>query len=298
MTRVAFIGLGNMGLPMARNLAKAGFDVLGHDVVDAARAAATDAGIALAPDVAAASLDRDIVITMLPNGEIAKQVTDQALAVMSVGALLIDCSTIDVKRAIEIHTSAATSGVLSLDAPVSGGVSGADAGTLTFMVGGSGDAFERAQAVLDVMGQKAVLCGDGGAGQAAKICNNMLLAVSMIGACEAFSLGEKLGLDPARLFDVMSTSSGSCWSVNTYCPVTGVGPQSPSDRQYQPGFAVALMNKDLGLAMQAAESVDADTPMGQHANQIYQTMMELGHGGQDFSAVIQHLAAIGTELKA
>lgn len=292
MTGVAFIGLGNMGLPMARNLANNGFDVLGHDVVEAARTAASDVGLALAPDVAAAARDRDIVISMLPNGEIAKQVTGEALAVLSEGALLIDCSTIDVQSAGEIHASASSAGVLSLDAPVSGGVSGADAGTLTFMVGGSSDAFARAQPVLDVMGQKAVLCGDGGAGQAAKICNNMLLAVSMIGASEAFALGSKLGLDPARLFDVMSTSSGSCWSVNTYCPVPNVGPNSPADRDYQPGFAAGLMLKDLKLAMQAAESSGADTLLGRQAHDIYESMSGLGLADKDFSAVIQHLAAL------
>ncbi len=227
MTAIGFIGLGNMGLPMAKNLAAAGHAVTGYDVTEPARAAAAEAGLALASGNTDAVKGADVVVTMLPNGAIARSVAAEILPAMAKGALLIDCSTIDVASARAIHAEAEKAGVLCLDAPVSGGVGGAAAGTLTFMAGGPAEAFEKGRPLFDVMGQKAVHCGDGGAGQAAKICNNMLLGISMIGACEAFTLAERLGLSRERLFDVISTSSGSCWSVNTYCPVPGVGPQSP-----------------------------------------------------------------------
>lgn len=289
MTKIGFIGLGNMGFPMAQNLQKAGHDVRGFDAMPAALDAARSAGLPLAQSNADAAKNAEIVILMLPNGAIVSQVAQEILGVMAAGSLLIDCSTIDVSSAKNLHDIAEKAGVLRLDAPVSGGVGGASAGTLTFMVGGSEAAFAAGAPLFDIMGQKAVHCGDGGAGQAAKICNNMLLGISMIGACEAFSLAEKLGLSQAALFDVVSTSSGSCWSVNTYCPVPGVGPQSPADNDYKPGFAAALMLKDLNLAQQAAEETHAATPLGQHAAGLYQEMVDAGQAGTDFSGMIRFL---------
>ena len=289
MAKIGFVGLGNMGFPMALNLKNAGHEVTGFDVSEAAREAAISEGMNSSDSLEHVADGADIVITMLPNGEISKSVASQLLPSMQEGSLLIDCSTIDVASAKTVHQMAADAGKLCLDAPVSGGVGGASAGTLTFMVGGSDQAFSDGSDVLDVMGQKAVHCGDGGAGQSAKICNNMLLAISMIGTCEAFAMAEKLGLDQDKLFDVVSTSSGSCWSVNTYCPVPNVGPKSPSDNNYQPGFAASLMNKDLNLAMEAAKDANAQTPLGAHAAALYKAMVENGHGDLDFSAMINIL---------
>lgn len=290
MAKVGFVGLGNMGLPMANNLKASGHDVLGFDANADARASAQGGGLEVSDSLVKIADSADIVISMLPNGEISKSVASELLSAMPKGSLLIDCSTIDVASAKTIHEMAQNSGQLCLDAPVSGGVGGASAGTLTFMVGGSNDAFTNGNDVLTIMGQKSVHCGDGGAGQSAKICNNMLLAISMIGTCEAFAMAEKLGLDQEKLFDVVSTSSGSCWSVNTYCPVPGVGPKSPSDNGYEPGFAASLMNKDLNLAMTAAKNANASTPLGSHAAALYKDMVEQGHGNQDFSAMIKILA--------
>lgn len=292
MAKIGFIGLGNMGLPMAINLAKAGHDVTGFDLSPVAKEAASKASISIASEMIAVATDAEIVVSMLPNGAVAKSVVQEVLPKMPDGSLLIDCSTIDVASARDIHALAEKSNKLCLDAPVSGGVGGAAAGTLTFMVGGSDDAFLMANNVLNIMGQKAVHCGGGGSGQAAKICNNMLLGISMIGAGEAFALAEKLGLDQAKLFDVVSTSSGSCWSVNTYCPVPNVGPKSPADNDYNPGFAASLMQKDLGLAMEAAQDAGASTPLGKHATDIYNQMNELDHGDKDFSAVINILSKL------
>ena len=289
MAKIGFVGLGNMGFPMALNLKNAGHEVTGFDVSEAAREAAISEGMNSSDSLEHVADGADIVITMLPNGEISKTVASQLLPSMLEGSLLIDCSTIDVASAKTVHQMASDAGKLCLDAPVSGGVGGASAGTLTFMVGGSDQAFSDGSDVLDVMGQKAVHCGDGGAGQSAKICNNMLLAISMIGTCEAFAMAEKLGLDQDKLFDVVSTSSGSCWSVNTYCPVPNVGPKSPSDNNYQPGFAASLMNKDLNLAMEAAKDANAQTPLGAHAAALYKAMVENGHGDLDFSAMINIL---------
>lgn len=289
MTKIGFIGLGNMGLPMANNLQGAGFEVVGFDTSSDACQAARNANIQIAENARKAVADASSVITMVPNGEIACAVANEILDAMPANSLLMDCSTIDVNTAREIHALAKHSGQLSLDAPVSGGVGGATAGTLTFMVGGSPESFNHGTTLLDVMGQKAVHCGDSGAGQAAKICNNMLLGISMIGTCEAFALAEKLGLDQSRLFDVVSTSSGSCWSVNTYCPLPEVGPTSPADNQYQPGFAAALMLKDLTLAMQAASESGATTNLGEQATSLYKKMNELGHGDDDFSGIIKLL---------
>ena len=289
MAKIGFVGLGNMGFPMALNLKNAGHEVTGFDVSEAAREAAISEGMNSSDSLEHVADGADIVITMLPNGEISKTVASQLLPSMLEGSLLIDCSTIDVASAKTVHQMASDAGKLCLDAPVCGGVGGASAGTLTFMVGGSDQAFSDGSDALDVMGQKAVHCGGGGAGQSAKICNNMLLAISMIGTCEAFAMAEKLGLDQDKLFDVVSTSSGSCWSVNTYCPVPNVGPKSPSDNNYQPGFAASLMNKDLNLAMEAASDAKAQTPLGAHAAALYKAMVENGHGDLDFSAMINIL---------
>ncbi len=289
MASIGFIGLGNMGIPMALNLQNAGHEVRGFDVSDGARGAAREKGLQIAESNADAARNADTVILMLPDGPIVEAVAAEVLGAMEKGALLIDCSTIDVATARKVHEQGDAAGILCLDAPVSGGVVGAEAGSLTFMVGGSDAAFEKGEPLFDIMGNRGVHCGEGGAGQAAKICNNMLLGVSMIGACEAFALAEKLGLSQAALFDVVSTSSGSCWSVNTYCPVPGVGPQSPADNAYKPGFAAALMLKDLGLSQQAADDCDAATPLGRHATDLYAAMVEAGKGGADFSGIIEYI---------
>ena len=290
MTTVGFIGLGNMGAPMAINLAKAGHDVLGFDLVPAACDHARSAGMPIASDAAACVRGREIVISMLPAGRHVLDVFRTVVPAMKKGALIADCSTIDVDSARTAHGLAAAAGLLSLDAPVSGGVAGATAATLTFMVGGSDAAFAAGEKTLGAMGKRVVHCGPGGAGQAAKICNNMLLGISMIGACESFALAEKLGLDRQKLFDVISTSSGNCWSVSTYCPVPGVGPKSPADNDYKPGFAAALMLKDLLLAQEAAASVGAATPLGAAAAALYAAMVKDGEGDRDFSAMLPRLA--------
>ena len=279
--RIGFIGLGNMGAPMAENLAAAGHEVTGFDI-----AGATANGVAAASDVIGAAQNQQAVITMLPDGQILRDVYARIMSATSRGSVVIDCSTVDVGSARAAHEMAREAGVLSVDAPVSGGVGGAVAGTLTFMAGGTDDAFKAAAPLFDIMGAKAVHCGQGGAGQTAKICNNMILGISMIGVCEAFALGARLDLDPAKLFDVVSTSSGSCWSVNTYCPVPGVGPQSPADNEYKPGFAAELMLKDLRLSQEAAEMADSPTPLGRHASELYAAFVEKGGAGQDFSALL------------
>jgi len=279
---IGFIGLGNMGAPMAANLATAGHTVRGYDV-----AGTTATGVSVASDIAGCVTGADVVITMLPNGSILRQVAAQAIDAMQAGALLIDCSTVDVESARNVAEAAHDAGLLAVDAPVSGGIGGAAAGTLTFMAGGSDAAFAKAAPLFDIMGQKAVHCGDAGNGQAAKICNNMILGVTMIATCEAFALADKLGLDRQKMFDVVSTSSGYSWSMNAYCPAPGVGPQAPSDNGYQPGFASELMLKDLGLSQQAAEVVDADTPMGELARALYARFVENENGlGTDFSAML------------
>jgi 3-hydroxyisobutyrate dehydrogenase len=289
MAEIGFIGLGNMGLPMAINLVRAGHEVTGFDTVHEAMQKAESAGIAAAASVADAVRDKEIIVTMLPNGEIVLSVFTEIIPAASAGALIIDSSTIDVASAKKAHEMAREAKLLCVDAPVSGGVGGAEAGTLTFMVGGSDESFIKAEPVLDVMGGRIVHCGAGGAGQSAKICNNMLLGISMIGACEAFALADKLGLSQQALFDVVSTSSGSCWSVNTYCPVPGIGPKSPADNDYRPGFAAALMLKDLQLSQQASGAAGASTPMGGHAAEIYSAFVEAGNGGKDFSGIIRYL---------
>lgn len=289
MSIIGFIGLGNMGLPMAVNLKKAGHELQVFDTVPAALDKAAAEGMATCLFAAQAAEGADVVVTMLPNGEIVSAVYEQIVPAAKEGAVLIDSSTIDVTSAKAAHSQASAAGLHPIDAPVSGGIGGAAAGTLTFMCGGTKEAFEKAKPYLDIMGGKIVHCGDGGAGQAAKICNNMLLAVSMIGTCEAFALAEKLGLSQEAAFEVMSTSSGSCWSVNTYCPVPGVGPQSPADNDYKPGFAAELMLKDASLAQQAAGEVGQATPMGQYATMLYQTYVAHGGEGKDFSGIIEYL---------
>ncbi|WP_298908941.1 3-hydroxyisobutyrate dehydrogenase [uncultured Aliiroseovarius sp.] len=280
--KIGFIGLGNMGGPMATNLAKAGHEVTGFDM-----APVDIEGVALAASGAEAAAGKDVVVTMLPNGQILRAVANEIVPAMDKGTGFVDCSTVDVESARAVAEQAAAAGMLPVDAPVSGGVGGAAGGTLTFMAGGSEEAFAKAEPLFDIMGQKAVHCGDSGAGQAAKICNNMILGITMIGTCEAFALADKLGLDRQKMFDVVSTSSGYSWTMNAYCPAPGVGPQSPADNDYQPGFAAELMLKDLRLSQQAAEAADADTPMGQAATELYTQFVENEDGlGMDFSAML------------
>lgn len=276
-----------MGKPMALNLRRAGHRVTGFDLADVVLE-----GMEMASSAAAAARNRDAVITMLPDGASVRAVLDEIMPALTAtsecpASVFIDCSTVDMATARAMHTKAETTGLLMVDAPVSGGVVGAEAGTLTFMCGGSQSAFERARGLFEVMGSRAVHCGAGGAGQAAKACNNMILGVTMIGTCEAIALADRLGLDRQVLFDVVSSSSGSSWSMNSYCPAPGVGPQSPADRGYAPGFSAALMAKDLRLAQQA--DTEASTPLGTHALQIYERFVADGHGHLDFSAILRTL---------
>jgi len=280
--KIGFIGLGNMGGPMAANLAKAGHEVTGFDMAEV-----SIEGVHMAASAAEAAKGAQVVISMLPNGDILRNVAAEVIPAMTKGAVFLDCSTVDVDSARAVANQAQTAGLSALDAPVSGGVGGAQAGTLTFMVGGDDAGFNTARELFDIMGQKAVHCGPSGNGQAAKICNNMILGATMIVTCEAFALADKLGLDRQAMFDVVSTSSGSSWSMNTYCPAPGVGPQSPADNDYQPGFAADLMLKDLRLAQEAAQSADADTPLGEAAMRLYAQFVEDEDGkGRDFSAML------------
>ena len=287
--RIGFIGLGNMGAPMAANLAAAGHEVAAFDV-----AGVDVAGTRPAATAAEAAAGADGVITMLPNGDALRAVAAEVIPAMQAGAVLLDCSTVDVDSARDVARLAQAAGLSALDAPVSGGVGGARAGTLTFMVGGDEAGFRTASELFDIMGQKAVHCGPSGNGQAAKICNNMILGATMIVTCEAFALADKLGLDRQAMFDVVSTSSGSSWSMTTYCPAPGVGPVSPADNGYTPGFAAELMLKDLRLAQQAAETADADTPLGRAARDLFAEFVEEDGGtGRDFSAMLPRLVARG-----
>jgi len=286
MPNIGFIGLGNMGAPMAANLVKSGDHVLGFDVVAAARQACAQLGVEIAADPKAAVEAADIVITMLPAGDHVRAVWSEILASAKRGALFIDCSTIDVTSARAAHALAAERGIAALDAPVSGGVAGAKAATLTFMVGGAAEAFARGKPILERMGKRVVHCGDAGNGQAAKICNNMILGASMIAVSEAFVLGERLGLSHQALFDVASASSGQCWSLTSYCPVPGPVPASPANNGYKPGFAAALMLKDLKLAREAAQAVHANTALGTHAAEIYDRYAAAGHSANDFSGIV------------
>ncbi|HEV7456343.1 MAG TPA: 3-hydroxyisobutyrate dehydrogenase [Roseococcus sp.] len=287
MARIGFVGLGNMGLPMARNLVRAGHEVAGYDLSAAAMDAAAEAGITRAQSAADAARGAQFVITMLPAGTHVREAWLGAGGMAEAAdpeAVLLDCSTIDVGTAREVAT-----GRPMLDAPVSGGTMGAENGTLTFMVGGEAGAFARAKPILEAMGRTIVHCGAAGAGQAAKLCNNMLLAISMIGTCEAFTLAEKLGLSHEALFEVASKSSGQCWSLTTYCPVPGPVPGSPANRGYAPGFATALMLKDLGLSQQAAGAVGAATPLGAAALTLYERFAADGGALRDFSGIIEML---------
>jgi 3-hydroxyisobutyrate dehydrogenase len=293
MTNIAFIGLGNMGGPMAGNLVKAGHSVKAFDLVQASKDAAAEMGVGIAGSAREAVADAEIVVTMLPAGKHVLAVWADILPAVKPGTLLIDSSTIDVESARKAHALAAERGCLTLDAPVSGGTGGAKAATLTFMVGGTEDAFAKGEPILAKMGRRIVHCGGAGNGQAAKICNNMILGISMIGVSEAFVLGEKLGLSHQALFDVASTSSGQCWSLTTYCPVPGPVPTSPANNEYKPGFASALMLKDLKLAQEAAQAAGASTPLGAAAAQLFGLHNAWGEGGTDFSGIIHLLRGRG-----
>ena len=286
MAAIGFIGLGNMGAPMAANLVKSGEHVLGFDLVPALCEASASDGVQIVASARSTVEDADVVITMLPAGEHVVSVWNDIVPRARQGTLFIDCSTIDVAGARRAHALAAARGIGALDAPVSGGVGGAKAATLTFMVGGTDHAFTRGRPVLEHMGKRIVHCGEAGNGQVAKICNNMILAASMIALGEAFVMGEKLGLSHQALFDVASASSGQCWALTSYCPVPGPVPASPANNGYKAGFTGALMLKDLNLARQAAQSVGVDAALGAHAGEIYERFAELGHSALDFSAII------------
>ena len=288
MTKIAFIGLGHMGGGMAPNLAKAGHEVRAFDLVPEAVEHATAGGCTAAASAADAVKDADVVITMLPAAKHVRAVYEGDVAPNAKnGALLIDCSTIDVASAREVGEAMNAKGFTFLDAPVSGGIAAAAGGQLTFMVGGSPQAFTKAQPILEPMAKAVIHAGDLGAGQAAKICNNMILGATMIATCEAFALAEKLGLDPAVFFDISSKASGQSWSMTSYCPVPGVGPDTPADHDYEGGFAAALMLKDLKLAAEAAQSVGAYTPMGAEAEELYQRFVDRGGATKDFSGIIK-----------
>ncbi|MEE2061920.1 3-hydroxyisobutyrate dehydrogenase [Rhodococcus artemisiae] len=292
---VAFLGLGHMGGPMAANLVKAGYAVTGFDPVPAAAEQATKDGVTVVASAVEAVGSADVVVTMLPNGRLVLDLYDEILPTAKADALFVDSSTIDVADAREAASRAQAAGHRAIDAPVSGGVAGATAGTLAFMVGGSEDDFGSAQPLLEVMGRKVVHCGGSGNGQAAKICNNMILGVSMIAISEAFVLGEKLGLDNQALFDVASNASGQCWALTSNCPVPGPVPTTPANHDYQPGFAVALMDKDLGLASNAVRTNGVDAELGLRAAELYHRFNEGGGGGLDFSAIINDIRTRSTE---
>jgi 3-hydroxyisobutyrate dehydrogenase len=295
MAKVGFIGLGNMGLPMAANLIKAGHAVSGFDVNEDAGARLAAGGGTKAQSIAEACKDPEVMITMLPAGEHVREVylgEGGVLAAVAPGTLLIDSSTIDVETARQVAQAAQAKGFAMIDAPVSGGVAGAQAATLTFMVGGENEAFERARPLLEAMGKTIVHAGGPGNGQAAKICNNMILGASMIVVAEAFLLAEKLGLDAQKLFDISSKSSGQCWSMTSYCPVPGLVPTSPANRDYKAGFTATMMLKDLKLAQAAARATRATTPLGAGAAAVYERFVDTGDGGVDFSGIIRYLRAV------
>jgi 3-hydroxyisobutyrate dehydrogenase len=283
--RIGFIGLGRMGAPMAANLAGAGHAVTGYDTADV-----MIDGVSMAGSVAEAVGEAEAIVTMLPDGPSVRSVHAQVVGAARPMALLIDCSTIDVESARAVNDRAVDADLIALDAPVSGGTAGAAAGTLTFMVGGAEGAFELARPLFGIMGSRAVHCGPAGAGQAAKICNNMILGISMIAVCEGFHLADNLGLARQALFDVASTSSGACWALNTYCPAPGVGPKTPADDDYRPGFATELMMKDLSLAAEAAAATGARTALGEHARALFAAFDAEGGHGRDFSAMLEHLS--------
>lgn len=288
--KIAFIGLGNMGGGMAANLAKAGHEVRAFDLSEEALARAVEAGCTRAASAAEAVSGAEAVVTMLPAGKhVASVYESEVFPNAAPGTLLLDCSTIDVATARANIEAATAKGLVAVDAPVSGGIAAANAGTLTFMVGGTDTGFARAEPILAKMGKAVIHAGDAGAGQGAKICNNMLLGASMVATCETLALAQKLGLDPQKFFDIASVSSGQCWSLTSYAPLPGVGPTTPADNDYKGGFAAALMLKDLRLAMEAAASVDADVPMGSKARELYEAFVEADKDGRDFSAIIKTL---------
>ena len=278
--KIGFIGLGNMGLPMAENLQKAGYDITGFDLIKDIKTK-----INISHHYEDLIEDKDVIFTMLPSGEEVCSVYNKIIGKCLSSTILVDCSTIDIKSAHSISELANNNNLITLDAPVSGGVVGAIDGTLTFMVGGNKHAFEKIKSIFEIMGNKAVYCGSSGSGQAAKMCNNMILGISMIGVCEAFALAEKIGLDKKKLYEVSSSSSGSCWALNTYCPAPGVGPKTPADNNYLPGFAAELMLKDLNLAQSAAKQSNTYTPLGAHAMEIYEELLNEGGKGKDFSYI-------------
>ena len=281
---LGFIGLGNMGKPMAINLVNAGHNVIGYDVSNE-----SIDGVEFAESASDSAKNVQVVITMLPDGEILKKVAKEILPLMTPGSILLDCSTVDVESTLEVAEMASRFDVGSLDAPVSGGILGAKSATLTFMVGGVESDFDKTKELFDIMGQKSVLCGPAGSGQAVKICNNMILGATMIATCEAFALADKLNLSREKMFEVVSTSSGYSWSMNAYCPAPGVGPTSPSDNNYEPGFSAALMLKDLKLSQQAAEAVGAKTPIGKKATELYNDFVQKEGGNIDFSGMLRAL---------
>ena len=282
--KIGFIGLGNMGMPMARNLIAEGHEVTGFDLIQK-----SDPLVQISKLLSETVSGKEVIITMLPDGSSLLEVYSSILNELQSEAILIDCSTVDVISAKKAAGMANEKGLKALDAPVSGGIGGAENGTLTFMVGGDIAAFERVTPLFNIMGQKAVLCGESGAGQSVKICNNMILGVSMIAVCEAFVMADNLGLDRLKMFDVVSTASGSCWAINTYCPVPNVGPNTPADNNYIPGFSADLMLKDLGLAKTAAEETNSFTPLGKEAYALYENFYSKGGKGKDFSAILNFI---------
>jgi 3-hydroxyisobutyrate dehydrogenase len=290
--KIGFIGLGNMGAPMVKRLVASGHDITGYDVMESAMAALSEVKMSFSKDILTAAREQDVVITMLPNGEALIKVVEAIIPVMPKGSCFIDCSTVDINTTRQVATLLKNAAIHVLDAPVSGGVGGAVAGTLTFMVGGSEDSFAIGNPLFKIMGQRVIHCGADGAGQAAKICNNMILGVTMIATCEAFALADDLALDRQKLFDVVSTSSGNSWSMSTYCPAPGVGPESPSDNDYLPGFSASLMLKDLMLSQEAATIHGTPTKAGQLALELYQDFVKSSKGGAlDFSAILQSLTS-------
>jgi 3-hydroxyisobutyrate dehydrogenase len=286
MKKIGFIGLGNMGSKMVTNLLKANYEVVGYDINEKFVDDLIPNGIHKASSLNEIPDDIDVIITMLPNGEIVEKVYESIIAKLKPNTLLTDCSTIDVNTAKNLHKKCKENNLLSLDAPVSGGVGGAENGTLTFMVGGNEKAYNLMLPLFEVMGKKSVLCGPASSGQAAKACNNMLLATTMISVGEAFNLGTNLGLDPKILFEILSTSTGSCWAVNTYCPIKGVGPNSPADNNFQPGFSANLMLKDLNIALKAIEDTNISAPFGTKSQDNFKNMIKDNKGDLDFSAII------------
>ena len=286
MKKIGFIGLGNMGSKMVINLLNTNHEVIGYDVNEKLIDQLIPKGLKKASNLNEITNDIDIIITMLPNGEIVEKVYESILNKLKPNTLLTDCSTIDVDKAKFLHEKCNKHNLLSLDAPVSGGVVGAENGTLTFMVGGSDEAYNLMLPLFNVMGNKSVLCGSHSSGQAAKACNNMLLAITMIGVGEAFNLGSNLGLDANKLFQILSTSSASCWSINNYCPIENVGPKSPADNNYQPGFSANLMLKDLTIALEAIKNTKTSAPFGRKAKENFEAMINNEKGDLDFSAII------------